>query len=42
VPADADDAVMEACRRQLEDNLNGATERAYAIADRKGGDAGRG
>ena len=32
---------LEACRRQLEDNLNGATERAYAIADRKGGDAGR-
>jgi lysophospholipid acyltransferase (LPLAT)-like uncharacterized protein len=42
VPADADEAAMEACRRQLEDNLNGATERAYAIADRKGGDAGRG
>jgi len=42
VPADADDAAMEACRRQLEDNLNGATERAYQIADRKGGDAGRG
>ena len=35
VPADADDATMEACRRQVEDNLNAATARAYAIADRK-------
>ena len=35
VPADADADAMEACRRQLEDNLNAATARAYAIADRK-------
>ena len=42
VPADADDAAMETCRRQVEDNLNRATERAYAMVDRKGGDAGRG
>ena len=42
VPADATDEMLEPCRRQVEDNLNAATERAYAIADRKGGDAGRG
>jgi lysophospholipid acyltransferase (LPLAT)-like uncharacterized protein len=35
VPADADDAAMEGYRRQVEDNLNAATARAYAIADRK-------
>ncbi len=37
VPADADDAVMEAKRRALEDALNAATDRAYAIADRRAG-----
>jgi lysophospholipid acyltransferase (LPLAT)-like uncharacterized protein len=35
VPADAGDAAMEGCRRQVEDNLNNATARAYAIVDRK-------
>jgi lysophospholipid acyltransferase (LPLAT)-like uncharacterized protein len=42
VPADAADDTLEQYRRQVEDNLNAATARAYAIADRKGGDAGRG
>ena len=42
VPADATDDALEHYRRQVEDNLNAATARAYAIADRKGGDAGRG
>jgi lysophospholipid acyltransferase (LPLAT)-like uncharacterized protein len=42
VPADADDAALEMYRRQVEEQLNKATERAYAIVDRKGGDAGRG
>jgi lysophospholipid acyltransferase (LPLAT)-like uncharacterized protein len=42
VPADADDAALEVYRRQVEDNLNAATARAYALADNKGGDAGRG
>jgi hypothetical protein len=42
VPADATDETLEQYRRQVEDNLNEATARAYAIADRKGGDAGRG
>src|SRR5690242_9228294 len=36
VPPDADDAAMERYRRQLEENLNRATARAYAIVDRKG------
>lgn len=35
VPADAGDTAMEGYRRQLEDNLNNATARAYAIVDRK-------
>lgn len=35
VPADADDTAMEGYRRQVEDNLNNATARAYAIVDRK-------
>ena len=35
VPADADDAALEAYRRQVEENLNVATARAYAIVDRK-------
>jgi lysophospholipid acyltransferase (LPLAT)-like uncharacterized protein len=37
VPADASDAVMEEKRRELEDALNAATERAYQIADRRAG-----
>ena len=36
VPADADDAALEQYRRQLEDNLNAATARAYALVDRRG------
>ena len=35
VPSDADDVVLETCRRQVEAALNRATARAYAIADRK-------
>jgi lysophospholipid acyltransferase (LPLAT)-like uncharacterized protein len=35
VPADADDAVLESCRHQVEAALNRATERAYAMVDRK-------
>ena len=42
VPPDATDEMLEQCRRQVEDNLNAATARAYAIADKQGGDAGRG
>lgn len=34
VPADADDAAMEALRVQLQDNLNEVTRRAYAIVGR--------
>jgi lysophospholipid acyltransferase (LPLAT)-like uncharacterized protein len=33
VPRDADDAALEAARRQVEGSLNAATARAYAIAD---------
>jgi len=35
VPADADDAALEAARALLEDRLNAATKRAYAIVDRR-------
>ena len=42
VPADADDAALEAARRALEAALNAATARAYAIADRPREDGGRG
>jgi lysophospholipid acyltransferase (LPLAT)-like uncharacterized protein len=35
VPADASEAVMEDKRRELEDALNAATDRAHAIADRR-------
>ncbi len=35
VPADADDAALEQYRRQVEDNLNAATARAYALVDRR-------
>ncbi len=33
VPADADDAALEAARRLLEDRLNAATRRAYELVD---------
>ncbi|TMJ00095.1 MAG: DUF374 domain-containing protein [Alphaproteobacteria bacterium] len=36
VPADADNGALEEYRRQVEDRLNAATARAYALADRKG------
>ena len=42
VPTDADDAVLETCRQQVEAALNRATARAYAIADRKVANAVRG
>jgi lysophospholipid acyltransferase (LPLAT)-like uncharacterized protein len=38
VPADADDATLEAARRALEVSLDAATARAYAIADRLRGE----
>jgi lysophospholipid acyltransferase (LPLAT)-like uncharacterized protein len=38
VPADADDAAMEAQRRKVETELNAATARAYALADGTAGD----
>jgi lysophospholipid acyltransferase (LPLAT)-like uncharacterized protein len=34
VPADADDAALEAARQELENRLNAATARAYEIVDR--------
>ena len=36
VPADADNGALEQFRRQVEDNLNAATARAYALVDRRG------
>jgi hypothetical protein len=36
VPRVADDALLETLRQQVESELNQATARAYAIADRKG------
>ena len=33
VPADADDAGLEAARQELENRLNAATRRAYEIVD---------
>jgi lysophospholipid acyltransferase (LPLAT)-like uncharacterized protein len=36
VPEDADDATLEAARRQVETSLNDATARAYEIVDGKG------
>jgi len=42
VPADTDNGALERYRRQVEDNLNAATARAYALADDRSGDAGRG
>ena len=41
VPAEADDDVLEAARRALEAALNAATDRAYALADRRPGGADR-
>ena len=35
VAADADETALEAARRLLEDRLNAATARAYAIVDRR-------
>jgi lysophospholipid acyltransferase (LPLAT)-like uncharacterized protein len=37
VPEDADDAALEAKRREVESSLNAATARAYRIVDGKGG-----
>jgi len=37
VPADADETLMEAKRRELEDAMNAATERAYEILGRRPG-----
>jgi lysophospholipid acyltransferase (LPLAT)-like uncharacterized protein len=34
VPRDADDAALEAARRELEERLNAATRRAYEIVDK--------
>ena len=42
VAPDASDAELEAARLALEAALNGATERAYAIADGKSGSDSRG
>lgn len=39
VPADADDAALEAARQRLESELNRVTARAYEIADRTGSKA---
>jgi len=39
VPAEADDAVLEKVRRDVEASLNAATERAYALVDRRQGRA---
>jgi lysophospholipid acyltransferase (LPLAT)-like uncharacterized protein len=39
VPPDADDATLENCRRSLEESLNRATARAYALADRQAGES---
>ena len=36
VPADADAATLEAVRQKIQDELNDATRRAYAIVDKKG------
>jgi lysophospholipid acyltransferase (LPLAT)-like uncharacterized protein len=42
VPADADDAAAEAARQLVESELNAATDRAYAIVDRRPTGAARG
>ena len=36
VPADLDDTALESARREVEDSLNAATARAYALADGDG------
>ena len=41
VPADADDAVLETCRQEVERGLNAATERAYALIGAPGKDRRR-
>lgn len=41
VPADADDAAMDALRVRLQDNLNDATRRAYAMIGREDAPANR-
>ena len=41
VPEKADEATIEACRRQVEISLNAATERAYTIVDSAGENAHR-
>jgi hypothetical protein len=40
VPADADESAQEKARRRLEMELNRATERAHALADRRDGSPG--
>lgn len=40
VPADADEAAIEAARLKVETALNAATARAYAIVDRRSADRG--
>jgi lysophospholipid acyltransferase (LPLAT)-like uncharacterized protein len=42
VPQDADDAALESYRLEVEAGLNRATERAYAVVDRRGVGAHRG
>jgi lysophospholipid acyltransferase (LPLAT)-like uncharacterized protein len=42
VPAEADEATLEDCRLTLQSALNAATERAYAIADRRDGGSASG
>jgi lysophospholipid acyltransferase (LPLAT)-like uncharacterized protein len=37
VPADADEAALEAARAAVESSLNASTHRAYALADRRRG-----
>jgi hypothetical protein len=39
VSAEADDAVLESVRRDVEASLNAATQRAYALVDRRQGRA---
>ena len=41
VDAEADDAALEAARLRVETQLNLVTDRAYALVDRRPGDADR-
>jgi len=41
VPAAADDAILEACRLEVQTGLEKVTGRAYDIVDRKDRHAGR-